>query len=74
MELNKLSCLFSHKDLGDSSFQDIIIKVLCLEKSLFNLIKESHGLIEDDAIIEYMIPNTFNEDTEFLSHKRLNRV
>jgi hypothetical protein len=37
-----------------------------LWKVLFNLIKENHGLHEDDDISEHMIPITFNEETEFL--------
>jgi hypothetical protein len=37
-----------------------------------NLIKENHGLIEDDVIAEHMIPTTFNEETEFLSDSNLN--
>jgi hypothetical protein len=44
MELDELSSLFSRRDLRDSSFQDTIIKVLCLGKSFLNLIKENHGL------------------------------
>jgi hypothetical protein len=40
LELDELSSLFSRRDLRDSSFQDTIIKVLCLGKSLLNLIKE----------------------------------
>jgi hypothetical protein len=44
LELDELSSLFSQKDLRDSSFQDTIIKVLCLGKSFLNLIKEIHGL------------------------------
>jgi hypothetical protein len=35
LELNELSSLFSRKELGKSSFQDTIIKVLCLGKSFF---------------------------------------
>jgi ribonucleotide monophosphatase NagD (HAD superfamily) len=42
LELDDLSSLFSHIDLRDASFQDTVIKVLCLGKSLFNLIKENH--------------------------------
>jgi hypothetical protein len=60
LELDELSSLFSRRDLRDSSFQDTIIKVLCLGKPLLNLIKENHGLHEDDFIAEHMIPNTFN--------------
>jgi hypothetical protein len=37
-----------------------------LRKVFFHLIKENHGLHEDDDIAEHMIPNTFNEETEFL--------
>jgi hypothetical protein len=66
LELDELSSLFSRRDLRDSSFQDTIIKVLCLGKSFLTLIKENHGLNEDDVIVEHMIPNTFNEETEFL--------
>jgi hypothetical protein len=33
LELDELSSLFSRRDLRDSSFQDTIIKVLCLGKS-----------------------------------------
>jgi hypothetical protein len=32
-ELDDLNSLFTRRDLLDSSFQDTIIKVLCLEKS-----------------------------------------
>jgi hypothetical protein len=63
LELDELSSLFSRRDLRDSSFQDTIIKVLCLKKSFLNSIKENHGLHEDDVIAEHMIPNTFHEDT-----------
>jgi hypothetical protein len=35
LELDELSSLFSRRDLRDSSFQDTIIKVLCLGKSFF---------------------------------------
>jgi hypothetical protein len=50
LELDELSSIFSRRDLRDSSFQDTIMKVLCLGKSLFNLIKDNHGLNEDDVI------------------------
>jgi hypothetical protein len=39
LQLNELSSLFSRKDLRDSSFKNTIIKVLCLGKSSFTLIK-----------------------------------
>jgi hypothetical protein len=74
MELYELSSLFSRNNLWDSSFQDTIIKILCLGKSFLNLIKENHGLNEDDVIAEHMIPTTFNEETEFLSDSNLNRL
>jgi hypothetical protein len=45
-----------------------------LRKVIFYLIKENHGLHEDDDIIDHMIPTTFNEDTEFLSHSKLNSL
>jgi hypothetical protein len=72
LELDELSSLFSRRDLRNSSFQDTIIKVLCLGKSFLNLIKENHGLHEDDVISEHMIPTTFNEETEFLSDSNMN--
>jgi hypothetical protein len=37
LELDELSGLFSRRDLRDSSFQDTIIKVLCLGKSFSKL-------------------------------------
>jgi hypothetical protein len=67
LELDELSSLFSHRDLRDSSFQDTIIKVLCLGRSFLNLIKENHGLHEDDVIAQHMIPTTIHEETEFIS-------
>jgi hypothetical protein len=39
-----------------------------------NLIKENHRLNEDDVIAEFMIPATFNEETEFLSDSNLNSL
>jgi hypothetical protein len=39
-----------------------------------NLIKESHGLNEDNIIAEHMIPTTFNQETEFLSDSNLNSL
>jgi hypothetical protein len=50
------------------------IKVLSLGKSIFNLIKENHGLHEDDVIAEHMIPTTFHEEIEFLSDNNLNSL
>jgi hypothetical protein len=63
LELDELSSIFLRRDLQDSSFQDTIIKVLCLGKSFLTLIKENHGLHEDVAIAVHMIPTTFNEET-----------
>jgi hypothetical protein len=74
LEIDELSSLFSRRDLRDSTFQDTIIKVLCLGKSFLNLIKENHGLHEDDVIAEHMIPTTFHEETEFLSDSNLNSL
>jgi hypothetical protein len=62
----------SNLKLDDSSFQDTIIKVLCLGKSFYKFINENHGLHEDDVIAEDMIPTTFNDETEFLSDSNLN--
>jgi hypothetical protein len=74
LELDELSSLFSRRDLRNSSFQDTIIKVLCLGKSFLNLIKENHGLYEHDVNAEHMIPNTFNEETEFLTNSNTNSL
>jgi hypothetical protein len=74
LEVDELSSLSSRKDLRDSSFQDTIIKVLCLGKSFFNLIKENHGLHEDDEIAEHMIPTKFHEEKEFLNGSNLNSL
>jgi hypothetical protein len=63
LELDELSSLFSRRDLRDSSFQDTIIKLLCIGKSFLNFIKENYELHEDDVIAEHMIPTTFNEET-----------
>jgi hypothetical protein len=74
LELDELIILFRRKDLRDSSFQDTITKVLCLENLLLNLIKENYELHEDDVNAEHMIPTTFNEDTEFLSDSNWNSL
>jgi hypothetical protein len=45
-----------------------------LRKVIFDLIKENHGLNEDDVIAEHMIPTTFNEETEFSNVRNLNSL
>jgi hypothetical protein len=45
-----------------------------LKKVIFSLIKENHGLHEDDVIAEHMIPTTFHEETEILSDSNLNSL
>jgi hypothetical protein len=60
----RLAAYFSCKVLQNSSFQDTIIKVLCLGKPFLNLIKENHGLFEDDVNAEHMIPPTLNEEKQ----------
>jgi hypothetical protein len=72
--LDEINSLFSHRDLRDSSFQDTIIKFLCLEKSCFHSIKKNYGIHEDDVIAEHVIPITFNEETEFLSDNNTNSL
>jgi hypothetical protein len=72
LELDELSSLFSRRDLRYSSFQDTIIKVLCLGKSFLKFIKDNHGLHEDDVIAEHMIPTTFHEEMKSLSDSNLN--
>jgi hypothetical protein len=74
LELDEISSLFWRKYLRNSSFEDTIIKFLCLENSFVNLIKENHGLHEDDVIAEHIIPTTFNEEIEFLSDSNLNSL
>jgi hypothetical protein len=74
LDLDELCSLFSRRDLRDSSFQDTIIKVLCLRKSSLKLIKEKHGLHVDNVIAEHMILTTFNEETEFLSDSNLSNL
>jgi hypothetical protein len=74
LELDEPISLFSRRDLKDSSFQDTIIKVLCLETSFLNLIKENHGLHEDDVIAEHMISTAFHEETEYLNDSNLNSL
>jgi hypothetical protein len=45
-----------------------------IRKVIFYLIKENHGVHEDDDITEHMIPTKFHEETEFLSDSNLNSV
>jgi hypothetical protein len=45
-----------------------------LRKVFLNLIKENHGLNEDDVIAEHMILATFHEETEFLSDSNTNSL
>jgi hypothetical protein len=45
-----------------------------LRNVFFSLIKENHGLHEDDVITEHMIPTTFHEEIEFLSDSNLNSL
>jgi hypothetical protein len=47
-----------------------------LRKVIFelNLIKENHGLHEDDVILEHMILTSFDEETEFLSASNTNSL
>jgi hypothetical protein len=43
-------------------------------KVIFDLIKENHGLHEEDDIAEHMIPTAFHEETEFLSNSNFNSL
>jgi hypothetical protein len=45
-----------------------------LRNVILNLIKENHGLHEDDGIAEHMIPTTFHVQIEFLSNNNLNSL
>jgi hypothetical protein len=45
-----------------------------LRKVFFNLIKENHGLHEDDVTSKHMIPTTFNEEKYSLSDSNLNSL
>jgi hypothetical protein len=40
----------------------------------FYLIKENHGLHEDDDIAQHVIPTALNEVTEFLNDSNLNSL
>jgi hypothetical protein len=40
-------------------------------KILFYLIKENHGLLEDDDLEEHVIPTTFHEETELIREDTL---
>jgi hypothetical protein len=59
--------MFSRQDLRDSSFQDSIIKVICLGKCFKMLIKELNQLGDDADVAEQLIPSTFEEETNLLS-------
>jgi hypothetical protein len=72
--LDDISTLFSCKDLRDSSFQDTIIKVLCLGKCFQISIREKFGLKEDVGIAEQQIPTTFNEETDFLGEDNMSSL
>jgi hypothetical protein len=74
LDLDDISTLFPNKDLRDSSFQDTIIKVLCLGKCFQISIREKFGLKEDGGIAEQQIPTTFNEETEFLSEDNMSNL
>jgi hypothetical protein len=65
-DLHDVTSIFSRQDLRDSSFQDSIIKILCLGKYFQLVLKEIHGLGEHDNIPERLIPSTFSEENTFL--------
>ena len=66
LELHDVSNLFSRKDLRDSTFQDTIIKFLCLGKCFQIIIKGKSGLNQDQVLQEQLIPSTFQEEADFL--------
>jgi hypothetical protein len=70
LELDELSSLLSRRDLQDSVSKAQSSRSYAYERH-FILIKENHGLNEDDVITEHMISTTFNEETEFLSDSNL---
>jgi hypothetical protein len=76
LELDELSSLFSRRDfrLTGFKFPRHNHQGVMLRKVVFDLIKENHGLHEDDVIAEHMIPTTFHEETEFLSDSNLNSL
>jgi hypothetical protein len=55
-------------------FQRHNYQSLMLRRVILNLIKENHGLNEDDVIAEHMISTAFHEETEFLSDSNLNNL
>ena len=65
LDLHDVSNLFFRKDLCDSTFQNTIIKVLCLGKCFQILIKEKSGLNQDQVLQEQLIPSTIQEEAEF---------
>jgi hypothetical protein len=65
-DLHDVTSIFSCQDLRDSSFQDSIIKILCLGKCFKLVLKEIHGLGEHDNIPEKLIPSTYCEENTFL--------
>jgi hypothetical protein len=60
-----VTSIFSRQDLRDSSFQDFIIKILCLGKCFHLVLKEIHGLGEHDNIPMNLIPSTFSDENTF---------
>jgi hypothetical protein len=56
LDLDDISTVISRKDLRDSSFQDTIIKVLCLGKCFQISIREKFGLKEEGSIAKQQIP------------------
>jgi hypothetical protein len=66
--------LFPRQDLRESVFQDSVIKVLCLGRSLKLLIKGKAGLVEQIDIEKSLIPSTFEEETSFLDEDGMSKL
>jgi hypothetical protein len=69
-----LAAYFHTKTYGIQVSKTHSSRSYAYESQFLNLIKENHGLYEDNVIAEHMIPTTFHEETEFLSDKNLNSL
>jgi hypothetical protein len=65
-DLHDATSLFSRQDLQDTSFQDSIIKILCLGKCFKLVLKEIHGLGENADIPGQLFPSTSSEENTIL--------
>jgi hypothetical protein len=57
LAFHEVVTLFPRQDLGESVFQDSVIKVLCVGRSFKLLVKEKAGLDEQPDIAKGLIPS-----------------